>query len=107
MRKLFPMLTVAAVFSCVSLVVIAVEVKTVTGEGQCAKCSLNETKACQNAVVVDEAGKKVTYYFEKNKVANDFHGQICKATKKIKATGDVQQKDGKMVITATQIDVVE
>jgi hypothetical protein len=107
MRKLFPMLTVAVVFSCVSLVVFAVEVKTVTGEGQCAKCSLKETPACQNAIVVDEGGKKVTYYLAKNDVSTKFHKNVCTAIKKVKATGDVVEKEGKMVMTATQIDLVE
>jgi hypothetical protein len=107
MRKMFPMIAVAALFSCVSLVVFAAEVKTISGEGQCAKCSLKETAKCQNAVVVDEGGKKVTYYLEKNKVANDFHKNVCTEVKKVKATGDVAEKDGKLVMTATKIEVVE
>jgi hypothetical protein len=107
MRKLLPMFAVAFVFSCLSLMVYAAEVKTITGEGQCAKCSLKETPKCQNAVVVDEGGKKVTYYLAKNKVANDFHKNVCTEIKKVKATGDVKEEDGKQVMTATSIEVVE
>jgi Family of unknown function (DUF6370) len=107
MRKLFPMMAVAVVFSFVSLVVFAAEVKTIVGDGQCAKCSLKETAKCQNAVVVDEAGKKVTYYLAKNKVSNDFHKNVCTEIKKVKATGDVEEKDGKMVMTATSIELAQ
>ena len=105
MRKLFPMLTVAAI-SCAGLA-LAAEVKTITGDGQCAKCSLSETAKCQNAVKVDEGGKTVTYYLEHNDVSKKFHGKICKTTEKVKATGDVEEKDGKMVMTPTKIEVVE
>jgi hypothetical protein len=107
MRKLLPMLSVAVMFAFLGLIVVAAEVKTVTGEGQCAKCSLNETKGCQNAIVVEEGGKKVTYYLAKNDVAKKFHPQVCKEVKKVTATGDVVEKDGKMVMTATEIKVVE
>src|SRR5258708_30888851 len=107
MRKLVPMLAMTAVFSCVSLVVFAAEVKTIVGEGQCAKCSLKQTPSCQNAVIVDEGGKKVTYYLEQNKVAKAFHKNVCTDIKKVKATADVQDKDGKMVMTATEIEVVQ
>jgi hypothetical protein len=107
MRKLFPMLSVAVLFSCLGLVVLAAEVKTVTGQGQCAKCSLKETEKCQNAIVVQEDGKKVTYYLAKNKKANEFHKNVCQEIKKVTATGDVVEKDGKMVMTVTEIKVVE
>jgi hypothetical protein len=36
--------------------------KTVTGEGQCAKCSLKKADACQNAIVAKEDGKELIYY---------------------------------------------
>jgi hypothetical protein len=101
------MLSVAALFSFLGLVVIAAEVKTVTGQGQCAKCSLNETKGCQNAIVVEEGGKKVTYYLVHDKVSKAFHKNVCQTIKKVTATGDVVEKDGKMVMTATEIKVVE
>src|SRR3981189_3177628 len=106
MRKLFPLLSVAVLSSLVTLV-WAAEEKTISGEGQCAKCSLQETKACQNAIVTEEGGKKVTYYLAKNAVSKAFHSKICKETKKIKATGEVKEEAGKMVLTPTKIDEVE
>ena len=106
MRKVLPLLAVAVLFSGLSFVWAAAE-KTITGEGQCAKCSLKETKSCQNAIVADEGGKKVTYYLTHNAVSKAFHGKICKETKKIKATGDVKEEDGKMVLTPTKIEEVD
>ena len=105
MRKLFALLAVTMV-SSLTFALAAAEV-TITGEGQCAKCSLKETDKCQNAIVAEEDGKKVTYYLVKNKVSNDFHGKICQEVKKVKATGEVKEADGKKTLTASKIEVVE
>jgi hypothetical protein len=106
MRKLFPLLSVSLLFSGLTLV-WAAEEKTITGEGQCAKCSLNETKSCQNAIVTEESGKKVTYYLVHNAVSKKFHKNICQDTKKIKAIGEVKEEKGKMTLTPTKIEAVE
>src|SRR5262245_27979345 len=102
MRKMYPLLAVTLLSSGLTLAWAAEEV-TVTGEGQCAKCSLKQTKACQNAIVTAD---KVTYYLAKNKVAQDFHPNICKAVKKVKATGEVKEEEGKKVMTASKIELV-
>src|SRR5213592_4734829 len=81
--------------------------KTIMGEGQCAKCALHETKSCQNAITVDENGKKVTYYLTHNKVSKDFHEHICKTTAKVKATGTVSEAHGKLELTTTKIELVK
>ena len=108
MRKLFPMLAVAIVFSGLTLIVRAADEKTVTGSTECAKCTLSETKACQNALTVEEGGKKVTYYLAQNDVAKKNHRALfCQGSKKAKVTGTVENKDGKMVMTATKIEEVK
>ncbi len=109
MRKLIPLLAVAFLFSGLTFLNAQEKgkEKTITGEGQCAKCSLNETESCQNAIVTDEGGKKVTYLLEQNDVSKKFHSKICKAKKKVTATGTVQEKDGEMVLTASKIDLAE
>jgi hypothetical protein len=105
MRKFLPMLAVALVFS--AALVIAAEVKTITGEAVCAKCALGESKTCQNTVTTTEGGKKVTYYLAKNKYFGPAHKGlgICTAQTgsgpKVKVTGDVEEKDGKMTLTPT------
>ncbi|MDR3635245.1 MAG: DUF6370 family protein [Isosphaeraceae bacterium] len=106
MRKLFPLLSMVVVSMSVTLAWAAADV-TITGEGQCAKCSLKETKACQNAIVAEEDGKKVTYYLAPNAVSKKFHGNICQETKKVKATGTVKEEDGKKVLTASKIELAE
>lgn len=106
MRKLFPLF---AVFGLLVSVASAFEGKevTVTGDGVCAKCALKETATCQNAIKVEESGKTVTYYLAANKVAKDYHKTVCAATVKTKATGTVEEKDGKKVLTATKIEKAE
>lgn len=105
MRKLIPLLSVA--FLCSLTLAWAVEEKTITGEGQCAKCSLGETKSCQNAIVTEEGGSKVTYYLAQNAVSKAFHKNVCKDIKKIKATGEVKEEKGKKMLVPSKIDVVE
>lgn len=77
---------------------------TITGDGQCAKCSLKETSKCQNAIKTAD-GK--TYYLADNKVSKDFHDELCQETKKVKATGTVKEVDGKMQLTASKISLVK
>ncbi len=112
MRKLYPLLGVAALLTAFSLVARAEDKKevTITGDGVCAKCALKEEKSCQNVVIVKESGKEVKYYLAANPVSKKYHGSsgICTATTdapvKTKATGTVEEKDGKKVFTATKID---
>lgn len=112
MRKLFPLLAVAALFSGLSAVAFAAtaaEDKTVTGDGMCAKCALKETTTCQNVVIVTEGDKKTTYYLEGD-VSEKAHKKlgICGASKaapvKLKVTGSLEEKDGKKVIDVKSID---
>ncbi|MEO6808452.1 MAG: DUF6370 family protein [Isosphaeraceae bacterium] len=108
MRKLIPMLAVAVLSSGVALLVQAAEVKTITGNGQCAKCELKETAKCQNTITVTENGKEVVYYLKQNEVSKKFHKNICQdPTKTVKATGDVKEEDGKLVMDPTKVEVVE
>jgi hypothetical protein len=86
---------------------------TISGEGMCAKCALKETKTCQNAVIETKDGKKTTYYLVANDVAKKAHQRdgFCRATKeepiKVKVTGTVTEKDGKMELTAEKIEKEE
>ncbi len=112
MRKLYGLLSVAAVLTAVSLAYAADE-KTVTGDGMCAKCALKEKPSCQNVVIAKEDGKEVKYYLVQNPVAKKAHTAegICQASKdspvKLKVTGTVVEKDGKMEMTPTKIEKAE
>ena len=83
--------------------------RTITGEAKCAKCSLKETDKCQTVIETEgkngKKGRKI--YVADNEVAKDFHSNVCKETKKVKATGTVKNVDGKSEITLTKIDVVK
>ena len=83
---------------------VADNVKSITGEGACAKCILKETQECQLTVTAEEGGKPVTYYLTENKVAKDFGNQVCKERKKIKVTGTVKVVDGKHMLDPTKIE---
>jgi Family of unknown function (DUF6370) len=109
MRKLIPLLAVT-LLTGVSLA-IAAEVKTITGDAVCAKCALKEQPKCQNVVITDEGGKEVNYYLvgAESKKAHQALG-ICTAKKgevKVKVTGDVEEKDGKNVMTVSKIEKAE
>ncbi len=104
MRKLIALLAVTVVSSGVAL---AAEVMTITGEGKCAKCELKEGTKCQSVISVEEGGKTTNYYLAKNKVSDDYHKNVCQTTVKTKATGEVEEKDGKKILTATKIEKAE
>lgn len=77
---------------------------TISGEAKCAKCAMDETDKCQTAVEVMENGQKVVYYLADNKVSKDFHKNICESSAKVTASGTVEMKDGKHVMTASKIE---
>jgi hypothetical protein len=112
MRKLLMVAAVGVLFSGLAFVKADDSDKKVTieGDGMCAKCALKETKSCQNAVIVTKDGKKKTYYLVHEGVSKKSHGSLgfCMATKddpiKVKVVGTVEEKDGKMFMTAEKID---
>ena len=106
MRKLYSLL---AMTLFASGVVLAADVKTITGDGKCAKCALKETDECQNVIEVEEDGKTVKYYMAKNDAAKAYHKSsgICSKTVKTTVTGEVKEEDGKKVITATKVEKAE
>ena len=92
-----------------SISALAAEGKEVTlqGEAKCAKCSLHETDKCQTVIQTKEDGKTVTYYVTQNDVAKAFHKEVCQDSKKVKATGKVEEVDGKKNLTLAKITPAE
>ncbi|MGA3284772.1 MAG: DUF6370 family protein [Verrucomicrobiota bacterium] len=81
---------------------------TITGTMVCAKCTLHETKSCQNVVQVEKDGKTVNYYLKQNDVSKAAHDPICGgSSEKVTVTGTVKEKDGKEMMTPTKIDVIK
>lgn len=76
---------------------------TVTGEIKCAMCTLKKADAteCQNVLVV-EGEPAAEYYLVKNDVV-EAYGHVCKGAKPATVTGTVQEKEGKMWLTAQEM----
>jgi hypothetical protein len=79
---------------------------TLTGMGQCAKCSLNKTESCQNAIVVKQDGKEVVYLLTENDVSKKFHDEVCDSPKAIRVVGTVKETKGQKEIVASKIELV-
>ena len=82
---------------------------TITGTMVCGKCTLHETKSCQNVVQVEKDGKTVNYYLKMNDVSKAAHDAVCPggSSEKVTVTGTVKEKDGKMMMTPTKIEPVK
>ena len=108
--KLTIALMAGLAFAGATMPALAADAKetTITGNMVCAKCTLHETKECQNVVQVMEEGKTVNYYLKQNDVSKAAHEPICKGdAEKVTVTGTVKEKDGKKTMTPTKIDVVK
>lgn len=77
---------------------------TLTGMMVCGKCKLHITKDCQDVLQVQKSGKAVNYFLTQNKVATDFHPNICQSDgEKVTVTGKVSEKGGKEMLVASKI----
>lgn len=83
--------------------------RTVRGVAVCAKCKLGIADSCQNVIQTTRKGKdgaeqKMTFWLEKNDVANAFHKGICSGEEiKVVAKGTVKRDGKKMLLTAASI----
>ena len=94
---------VAAALFIVSAAWAADKEVTLTGVGQCAKCELGKTSACQNALVVKKDGKEEMFLLVDNDVSKNFHDNICTGKAEIAVTGVVKESAGKKEIVASKI----
>ncbi len=106
-KSMLVALAVAGLTMTLALKARADDEKTIVGEGKCAKCALKETKSCQNVIQVKKGDKTETYYLVQNDVSKEFHENICKESKKVKATGTVKKVDGKLELTVSKIELVK
>ena len=82
--------------------------RTITGEAKCAKCMLKEGDKCQTVIQSENKnGKTVNFYLVDNDVSKAFHENVCKAAKKVTATGTVKKVDGKNEFTASKIELAK
>ena len=97
-------------FAGATLTALAADSKetTITGNMVCGKCTLHETKTCQNVVQVMDGTNTVNYYLKQNEVSKAQHEAVCHGdSEKVTVTGTVKEKDGKKILTPTKIDVVK
>jgi len=81
---------------------------TITGSMVCGKCKLQLTDKCQSIIQVEKDGKTVNYYLADNETAKGCHKNICSGNaEKVTATGCVEEKDGKQILTACKIEPVK
>lgn len=81
---------------------------TLSGTMVCGKCKLHVTKECQDVLQVEKDGKTVNYFLTMNKVAKDFHPNICQNDgEKVTVTGTVKEKGGKETMSVTKIEEVK
>jgi hypothetical protein len=79
---------------------------TMEGTATCAKCDLGTADKCTSVMQVKDGDKTVTYLLA-GKAGGDWHSNICKGAKPVKATGTVTEKDGKKTLEVTEIEIVE
>jgi hypothetical protein len=81
---------------------------TITGSMVCGKCKLHVTEKCQNVIQVEKDGKTVNYYLVKNDISDAMHDDVCHGdSKKVTATGTVEEKDGKEMMTVTKLEAAK
>lgn len=76
---------------------------TLSGDMVCGKCTLHETKKCQNVLKVTEGTKETKYYLADNGTAKENHGHVCSGSSKATVKGSVSEEGGKKVLTASEI----
>ncbi len=106
MKLIIAVLTGLAVAGIGSTVLA--EDTTVTGNMVCGKCKLHETASCQNVIQAEKDGKTVNYYLAKNEASDAMHEDVCHGdSKKVTATGKVEEKDGKLTLTASKLEAAK
>ena len=81
---------------------------TITGSMVCGKCTLHETKSCQNVVQVKQDGKTINYYLKHNAVSKEAHEAVCGgSSEQVTVTGTVVEKDGKEILTPKKIEPIK
>ena len=78
--------------------------KTLKGTITCAKCDLKleNQKKCATVIKVEEDGKDVIYYFDKDG-DKKHHKEICHEAKKGTVKGTVSEKDGKKYVKVKEV----
>ena len=107
MKQFIAMTIIAGLLALPSLALAADASTTIKGDALCLKCELGKSDKCQTAIRAKKDGKEVIYALAPNKVAKDFHSEICQSVVKVEATGKVNKENGKMILVAKKIEKVK
>jgi len=105
--KLLLLLLLGLAFAGAAFTALADDDKqvTITGNMVCAKCTLHLADKCQNVVQVMDGTNTVNYFIAKGGDGMKMHDDICHGdSKKVTATGTVEDEDGKKVMTVTKLE---
>jgi hypothetical protein len=78
---------------------------TLTGKIVCGKCTLKETADCSNVLIVKDGDKEVKYYIQDKGKPETYHSCKPDSSKEATVKGKVEVKDGKNLLTATEVKV--
>jgi hypothetical protein len=87
--------------------------RTITGRITCHKCDFKTVKeadgapterptTCYTVIIGKRKDKSVVFYFDKAS-HKKYHGKICTSPMEGTVTGTITKKDGKRIITATEV----
>jgi hypothetical protein len=101
MKKILAALAITAFVAFTSTTLRAAEEVTIKGKALCTKCEMHESDKCATAIKTEDG---TLYYTEDNKIAKEFHKNVCQAPAKVVAHGVVKEKDGKKYIVLSKIE---
>ena len=104
MKKLFAAIVAMMFVAALAIPALAADEMIIKGQAMCTKCFMHETAKCGCAIKTEDG---TVYYAKNNKVAKEFHENICHGPAKVIATGKVSEKDGKKVISLTKIELAD
>jgi type 1 fimbria pilin len=108
--KLLLLLLLGLAFAGAAFTALADDDKqvTITGNMVCGKCTLHLADSCQNVVQVMDGTNTVNYFLAKNDAGMTMHDDVCHGdSKKVTATGTVEDKDGKKTMTVTKLEAAK
>lgn len=76
---------------------------TLSGDMVCGKCSLKESKKCQNVLKVKDGAKETKYYLADSELAKKKYEPVCNSIVKATVKGTVTDEGGKKILTASDI----
>jgi hypothetical protein len=98
-------LLLAGFFAALTIARAAGDSITITGVAKCAEHDLKVQPRCQTVVLVKDAYGTTEYYIKTTEYAKSFHQLICQHPHMMTVTGTVTEKNGRLELLATNLEV--